>query len=185
MIFPAGKQPPRTRCTATATITSCAWSGSLGCFRGTGSFHVCFIIPSSGVIHCSHTGHSSELFISAVDKKRKSWLYYPELVCLNSRQGSLDSCKQGCVSLSPSLSHTHLICLYRGNKVSHVCRASLNRAALWWIQNGDCWKTNFMYLLLVKGFLMTHILKTQNPALLGLLLNVCLDQRVSLKPYYN
>lgn len=29
-------------------IISCAWSGSLGCFRGRASLHVCFITSSSG-----------------------------------------------------------------------------------------------------------------------------------------
>lgn len=148
---------------ATAMITSCAWS--LGCFRGMGSFHVCFIIPSSGVIYGSHTGHSSELFISAEDKKENhGFITQTELACLHSRQASLDSCI--------THTHTHLICLYRGNKVSHVCRASLNRADMWWIQNGICWNTNSMSLLLLLTIciLMTHILKKRKKNI-----QLCLD----------
>lgn len=55
---------------ASAMITSCAWSGSLGCFGAMDSFHVRFIISSSGVIYGPDTGPSSELFISAEDKKK-------------------------------------------------------------------------------------------------------------------
>lgn len=79
-------------------IVSCAGSGSLGCFSGTDSLHVCFITSSSGVIYGSHTGHSSELFISAEDK-RKSWLYYPEGVGLFTQQtGLIGQLQQACIT---------------------------------------------------------------------------------------
>lgn len=80
------------------SIISCAWSRSLGRFSGTHSPHVCFITSSSGVIYGSRAGHSSELLISA-ENKRKSWLYYPDGVGLFTRQTDLiGELQQACIT---------------------------------------------------------------------------------------
>lgn len=50
---------------------------------------MCALLPHlRGEIYGSHTGHSSELFISARDK-RKSWLYCPVTVGLFTQQPGL------------------------------------------------------------------------------------------------
>lgn len=107
VIFSAGRHPPRecmcsapllcTESTATAII-SCAFSGSLGCFSDTYLLHVCFIASSTGVIYGSHTDHSSELFVSAKDK-RNSWLYYPDGVGLFTQQlGLIGQLQHACIT---------------------------------------------------------------------------------------
>lgn len=70
----------------------------MGCFSGMDSLHMRFITSSSGVIYGSLTGHSSELFISAEDK-RKSWLYYSDGVGLFVQQTALiGQLQQACIT---------------------------------------------------------------------------------------